>query len=137
MAEPILHAFQGEKNHPMNDGSLLNLILGLVENLMLNATYDADALRQTVDQARAQIAEIETAYDAPAPEGAEAVCELMRESLSLYDGALANIAAFIDDEDDARLSTAVRDAEEATDVLTVVEELIQVSKNIISEMIEA
>lgn len=121
----------------MNDGSLHDLILGLVENLMLNATYDANALRQTVDRARAQIVDIEKLYDVPAPPGAEAVQALMLESLSLFDGALAKIRAFIDNENDELLSEAVREAEEAADVLTVVEDLIQVSRNIICEMTEA
>lgn len=121
----------------MEEGSLLDLVHLLVENLMLNAHYNADALRGRIDGARVVIGEVAAAYDDPPPEGGEAIRELMLEALGLFDGALLEIAAFIDDADEERLRVAVRDAEEAHDVLLAVDDLVQTQKAIISEMVEA
>lgn len=121
----------------MQEGSLYDLVLSLVENLMRNAHFDAVALRGVLDEARGTVGEVASCYDAPAPEGAEAIRELMLESLTLFDSALAQIEAFIDDAEEERLSLAMRDAQEANDLLEAVEDLVQVSKDIISEMVEA
>jgi hypothetical protein len=121
----------------MGDDDLLSFILGVVERLMLTVDYDGERLRQVVEASRSELAEMAGGYEGEVPPGAEAVRELMLESLHLYDSALAHILAFLDDEDEERLRVAVAEAEEASDVLGLVDSLIQTSKDLLSEMTSA
>lgn len=121
----------------MEETSLMDFIHNLVEQLMLNTDYDDARLRQAVDGVRADLSSMAAQYDEPAPAGGEAVRELMLECLQLYDSALQRILVFLDDEDEDHLRAAVQESEEANDVLSAVEDMIQTNKNLISEMVEA
>lgn len=117
--------------------NLLELIYGLVERLMLTTEFDADELHDFIDGVRDNLDEVRAQYDAPAPEGAQAVQELMVESLSLFDESFEEIVQFLDDKDEDRLRRAVTLGEDANDILSAVEEVIQNNKHVLAEMAEA
>ena len=116
--------------------NLLELIYGLVERLMLTTEFDLDEMHDFVGSVRDNLDEVRAQYDEPAPQGAQAVQELMVESLSLFDESFEEITLFLDDKDEDRLRRAVGLGEDANDILSAVEEVIQNNKHILAEMAE-
>lgn len=121
----------------MNQGAGIHeTIHGIVEQLMLNPDCDVEALQRDLDGVHTGLTAMMTHYEREVPSGAEAVRDLMVECLQLYLGAVAQITQFLDTYDDEQLQSAVSLADEASDVLSAVEDLIQTNKNLISEMVE-
>lgn len=116
--------------------NLLELIYGLVERLMLTTEFDLDEMHDFVGSVRDSLDEVRAQYDEPAPQGAQAVQELMVESLSLFDESFEEITLFLDDKDEDRLRRAVGLGEDANDILSAVEEVIQNNKHVLAEMAE-
>ena len=116
--------------------NLLELIYGLVERLMLTTEFDLDEMHDFVGSVRDNLDEVRAQYDEPAPQGAQAVQELMVESLSLFDESFEEITLFLDDKDEDRLRRAVGLGEDANDILSAVEEVIQNNKHVLAEMAE-
>ncbi len=117
--------------------NLLDLIYTLVERLMLTTEFDAQEISKTLEPIRVELESMRETYEEPAPEGTEALQELMLESIQLYDRALGEILAFLDDQDEDRLRQAVLMGEEASDILAAAEYVIQTNKHMLSEMVEA
>ena len=117
--------------------NLLELIYGLVERLMLTTEFNNQEIEALLTSILDDLDGICQHYEAPAPEGTEAVQELMLESLGLFAGAIEEIRKFLEDQDEARLAKAVHNGEEANDILSAVEEIITTNKQILSEMVEA
>jgi len=117
--------------------NLLELIYGLVERLMLTTEFDADELHDFIGAVRDNLDEVREQYNSPPPDGAQAVQELMVESLSLFDDSFEEITQFLDDHDEDRLRRAVGLGEDANDILSAVEEVIQNNKQVLAEMAEA
>lgn len=61
----------------------------------------------------------------------------MLECISLFDQALVHLQTFLDDDDEDRLKEAMQLAEEASDVLSLIEDAVQTHKDILNEMVEA
>lgn len=121
----------------MESNNLIELINAIVEQFQLGTEYDKDALQNLVGGIRHELAAMAAQYEGNVPAGGEAVRELMVECIGLYDQALDEITLFMNDLEDDRPQLALQLAEEANDVLTCVEDLIQTQKNILSEMVEA
>lgn len=115
----------------------LELIYGLVERLMLTSDFNKEELEDVIGSVRDELDGIRLHYEAPAPTGAEAVQDLMLESLTLFDESFEEITLFLQDEDEDRLGRAVSQAEEANDILVAIEDVIQNNKHVLSEMVEA
>ena len=73
--------------------NLLELIYGLVERLMLTTEFDADELHDFIGAVRDNLDEVREQYNTPPPDGAQAVQELMVESLSLFDESFDEVFA--------------------------------------------
>ena len=116
--------------------NLLELVYGLVERLMLTTEFDGDEMHEFIGAVRDNLDEVRAQYNEPAPEGAQAVQELMVESLSLFDESFEEITLFLDDKDEDRLRRAVSLSEDANDILSAVEEVIQNNKHVLAEMAE-
>lgn len=117
--------------------NLLEFIRALVEGLMLTTEYNEAEIQRLVDAIRADLDGIRAHYAEPAPLGAEAVQELMLETLDIYDQSLNEILLFLADHDEDHLRESVYQAEAANDVLLAVEDVIQTNKHLLSEMVEA
>lgn len=104
---------------------------------MLTTEFDADELHDFIGAVRDDLDGVREQYNAPAPDGAQAVQELMVESLSLFDESFDEITLFLDDHDEDRLRRAVGLGEDANDILSAVEEVIQNNKHVLAEMAEA
>lgn len=117
--------------------NLLDLIYTLVERLMLTTEFDAQEIVKTLEPIRGELEGMRETYEEPAPEGTEALQELMLESIQLYDRSLSEIVGFLDDQDEDRLRQAVLMGEEASDILSAAEYVIQTNKHMLSEMVEA
>ena len=122
---------------PKRNLNLLELIYGLVERLMLSTEFNKDDMEGLFGSIRDDLDGIRAHYQEPAPEGTQGVAELMVESLTLFDSSFNELTEFLFDQDEDRLRRAVLQAEEANDILSAVEDVIQTNKQIISEMVEA
>ena len=117
--------------------NLLDLIYTLVERLMLTTEFDSQEIVNTLEPVRGELESMRVIYEEPAPEGTEALQELMLESLQLYEKSLGEILGFLGDQDEDRLRQAVLMGEEASDILAAAEYVIQTNKHMLSEMVEA
>ena len=117
--------------------NLLELIYGLVERLMLTTEFNAEEMETFIDTVRDDLDEVRAHYKEPAPDGAQAVQELMLESLQLFDESFEEVTQFLHDTDEDHLRRAVAQSEDANDILSAVEEVIQHNKHVLSEMVQA
>ena len=117
--------------------NLLEFVRALVERLMLNAEFNRGEVERLVVAIQEDLERIRADYTEPAPEGAETVQELMLEAVDLYGKSLQEILIFLDDNDEDHLSRSVFAAEEASDVLLAMEDVIQANKHVLSEMVQA
>ena len=117
--------------------NLLELVYCLVERMMLSTEFSKDDLESLFGSIRDDLDKMRTHYETPAPDGTQAVAELMSEALTLFDSSFNEMTEFLFDQDEDRLRRAVLSAEEANDILAAVEDVIQTNKQVISEMVEA
>lgn len=117
--------------------NLMDFIHALVERLMMNSDFPRDQVVALLDPVLEDLRAMRGPYDEACPEGAEAVRSLMVEMLDLYEQSLLEITAFLGDEEDGHLQLAVAMAEEANDLLSAVEHVIQTNKDVLSEMVDA
>ena len=117
--------------------NLLDMIYGFVERLMLSTDFNADEIEKLLDSVRHDLDAMRAHYAGPAPAGTEAVGQLMLESLTLFDESFDEISQFLQDQNEDRLRVAVARADEANDILSAVEEIIQINKHVLSEMVQA
>ncbi|MHB2021256.1 MAG: hypothetical protein ACYCW6_30350, partial [Candidatus Xenobia bacterium] len=88
-----------------------------------------------LESVRRELSNLHERYAEPAPAGAEATRDLLLEAVELYDKALSEIHAFLDDNDVAHLPNAVWLAEEAADVVLTVEDVVNTNKRMLADMV--
>lgn len=119
------------------NGNLMDFIYALVERLMMSSDFRRDDLTALLEPVLDDLRAMQSQYVGSCPEGTEAVQALMGEMVGLYEQSLLEIVAYLGDEEDSHLQAAVCMAEEANDLLTLIEDVIQTNKDMLSEMVDA
>ena len=116
--------------------NLLETVYRLVDLLLHAHDLNRDEILDMTEAVRDDLDAIRSDYDEEAPEGVEAVRELMVESLELFDRSFEEIGSFLADRDEQRLRRALECSEEASDILAAVDELIGVNQQFLDQFAE-
>jgi len=103
------------------------------EQLLCETSFHREALSGMLDEVLEDIQALHRGYDQPAPAGAEAVQGFVIEALDLYGQCVEAMKAYLEDPEESRLQWGLERAEEAEDILTAVEMVIQENKELLGE----
>lgn len=87
-----------------------------------------ETILEEFDRVRAQLEQIGSRYQPPAPPGGEEVRELMLESIQFFTRALDCLEQYLEEENPKLLKLAVDSAQEGEDVLESVQYAIEQSQ---------
>ena len=117
------------------ENSLLDFVMETVHALSLGEGQRED-IEASLDFMRETLEDTYARYEPPAPEGAEAIRELMLESIDLYCNALECLNLYLERANPKLLKTAISAAEEASDLLEQVDAIVEESQQWLSQFQE-
>lgn len=103
------------------------------EQLLCETSFHREALSGMLEEVLEDIHSLHRGYEQPAPTGAEAVQGFVLEALDLYAQCVEAMQAHLEDPEESRVQWGLERAEEAEDILTAVETVIQENKDLLGE----
>lgn len=124
---------QQEENGEM-DIDLKSYIRSLGEHLLCEPAFDKDALKNTLDMVSRDVNEIRGSFSDEPPPGLEAVRDFMVGSLDLYLQSIEDMKKYMSSEERDYLEQAMMKVEEAEDIMSAIDQVIQEHRDWLSEM---
>ncbi|MEW6277934.1 MAG: hypothetical protein AB1758_04870 [Candidatus Eremiobacterota bacterium] len=112
---------------------LLTFLRNLADHLALGTPLPMQEIQQSLDLVKQTLEQLYQQYEAPAPQGAEVIREFMLEALQLFYQAVEGIEDFVATGQRDSLAEAVLKAEEANDILSSIEYVIDQNKQWLSQ----
>lgn len=101
------------------------------EQLLCEPAWHRDAVEDMLDEVLGDIMTLHQGYGGPVPPGAEAVRAFVSEALELYAQCVESLKEYLDDPEEIHIAQGLAKAEEAEDLLTAVEMVIQENKELL------
>lgn len=119
------------------DMDLKTYIRSLGEHLLSEPEFDKEALKKALDMVSHDVDDIRESFaDAPPP-GLEPVRDFMMESLNLYMQSIEDMRQYMGSEERDYIEQALMKAEEAEDIMSAIDHVIQEHRDWLSGMTEA
>ncbi len=112
---------------------LLTFLRNLADHLALGTPLPMEEIRNSLNLVKNTLEQLYAQYEAPAPAGAEVIREFMLEALQLFYDAVEGIEAYVESGERDRLAESVLKAEEANDILSSIEYVIEQNKQWLSQ----
>ncbi|OQA18256.1 MAG: hypothetical protein BWY64_01587 [bacterium ADurb.Bin363] len=112
---------------------LLNSIRVLAKNILNGAIYDTEEMEANLDEVLVSIDELRNKYGQLDFPEAESIVLLLFESLDLYEEVIETIISYRKGQEE-RMAEAMMKAEEASDILCHIEDLIGESKEMFDDI---
>jgi len=133
--EAILDTEQFSDN-PELKMDLKEYIKSLGDHLLCEPEFDNDKLSSALDSLQNDIQEIRNHFNMDAPPGLEIVRDFMLESLELYYQSIDDMKDYITTKDRDSLEIAVLKSEEAEDIISAIDQVIQEHRDHLNSLSE-
>lgn len=114
---------------------LLTFLRNLADYLAAGVQFEGNEIENSLNAVIENIASIRTEYQKPSPPGTETIREFMLEALDLFESSIGEFFNFFGDGDVEHLRMGVMNAEEANDILSSIEYIIEQNKQWLSEFV--
>ena len=123
----------------MNSGDermdLLTFLRNLADYLAAGVQFEGAEIENSLKAVIENISSIRVEYQKPSPPGTETIREFMLEALDLVENSIGEFFNFFEDGDVEHLRMGVMNAEEANDILSSIEYIIEQNKQWLSEFV--
>jgi hypothetical protein len=114
---------------------LLGFLRNLADYLAAGVQFEGNEIENSLNAVIGNIESIRAEYRNPSPPGTETIREFMLEALDLFENAIGEFFNFFEDSDVEHLRVGVMNAEEANDILSSIEYIIEQNKQWLSEFV--
>jgi hypothetical protein len=114
---------------------LLTFLRNLADYLAAGVQFEGSEIENSLRAVIENVESIRAEYQNPSPPGTETIREFMLEALDLFENAIGEFFNFFEDGDVEHLRIGVMNAEEANDILSSIEYIIEQNKQWLSEFV--
>jgi hypothetical protein len=114
---------------------LLTFLRNLADYLAAGVQFEGNEIENSLRAVTENVESIRAEYQNPSPPGTETIREFMLEALDLFENAIGEFFNFFEDGDVEHLRIGVMNAEEANDILSSIEYIIEQNKQWLSEFV--
>lgn len=114
---------------------LLTFLRNLADYLAAGVQFEGNEIENSLNAVIENVATIRAEYQKPSPPGTETIREFMLEALDLFESSIGEFFSFFEDQDVEHLRMGVMNAEEANDILSSIEYIIEQNKQWLSEFV--
>ncbi|MDQ7823771.1 MAG: hypothetical protein RDV48_13315 [Candidatus Eremiobacteraeota bacterium] len=114
---------------------LLTFLRNLADYLAAGVKFEGSEIENSLHAVIENVLSIRAEYQNPSPPGTETIREFMLEALDLFESAIGEFFTFFEDGDVEHLRIGVMNAEEANDILSSIEYIIEQNKQWLSEFV--